>query len=114
MKKRLISSYDKTNDIFVGKVDGEKGYCADYGISDEIFIGVDNLHIPTSIFISNASEVFNIPKQNLESSNVKISINCDEFFLYFNLCIENLKIFSTKCPNNFNIPNMNFLIDSNY
>ena len=114
MKKRLISSYDEVNDTFVGKVDGEKGYCADYGISNEIFIGVDNSHIPTSIFISHASEVFNIPKQNLESNNVKISINCDDIFLYFNMYIEDLKIFSTKCPNHFGIPNMHFLIDSNY
>ena len=34
MKKRLISSYDEINDTFVGKVDGEHGYCADYGISE--------------------------------------------------------------------------------
>ena len=30
MKKRLISSYDEENDTFLGKVDGENGYVADY------------------------------------------------------------------------------------
>ena len=37
MEKRLISSYDEESDTFVGKVVGEHGYVADYGISDDIF-----------------------------------------------------------------------------
>ena len=40
MKKRLISSYDEINDTFVGKIDGEDGFCADFDISNGIFLGV--------------------------------------------------------------------------
>lgn len=113
MKKRLISSYDEINDTFVGKVDGENGFCADYGISEGVFLGIDNSHMPTSVFVSNASEVFNISKETLESPDVKININCDEFCLYFDMCIENAKICSIKCKNSFGIPKMSCLIDSN-
>ncbi len=113
MDKRLISSYDEINDTFVGKVDGENGYCADYGISDGIFLGINSSHIPTAVFVPNASEVFNIPKRILESANVRIAIDCDEVFLSFRMCIENLKICSVRCENSFGIANGEFIIDSN-
>ena len=113
MKKRLISSYDEINDTFVGKVDGEKGYCADYGISGGVYLGINSSNLPTSVFVPNASEVFNISKETLESADVKINIDCDELCLYFDMCIENSKICSIKCKNNFGIPKMKCLIDSN-
>jgi hypothetical protein len=113
MKKRLISSYDEINDTFVGKVEGEKGYCADYGISEGVFLGINNSHFPTSVFVSNASEVFNTSKETLESPDVKININCDDVCLYFDMCIDNSKICSIRCKNNFGIPEMECLIDSN-
>ena len=81
MKKRLISSYDEVNDTFVGKVDGEHGFCADYDISNGVFLGIDENNFPTSVYVNKASEVLNIPKQILENSNVKISIICDAIFL---------------------------------
>lgn len=113
MEKRLISSYDEVNDTFVGKVDGETGYCADYGISDGIFLGINDSRIPTYVFVPNASEVFNIPKRILESANVKIAISCDDVFLSFNMCIDDLKICSVKCKNHFGMPNLNYLMDCN-
>lgn len=113
MKKRLISSYDEQNDTFVGKVDGENGYCADYGISEGIYLGVNDSHLPATIIIPNASKVFNTSKTILESADVKIGIVCDETFLKFSMCVEDLKIFSSKCRNNFNIPKINYLMDSN-
>lgn len=113
MKKRLISSYDEINDTFVGKVDGEHGYFADYGISEGIFLGINNSNYPTSIFVPNASEVLNTSKETLESADVKININCNELCLYFDMCIENSKICSIRCKNNFGIPNMEYEIDSN-
>ena len=113
MKKRLISSYDEINDTFVGKVDGKKGYRADYGISDGIYLGINNSNMPTSVFIPNASEVFNTSKELLESADVKINIDCSESCLCFDMCIENSKICSIKCKNSFGIPKMKCLIDSN-
>ena len=114
MKKRLIASYDEINDTFVGKVDGEFGFSADYGISDGIFLGINKYNIPTSIFVPNASKALNTSKNTLECADVKILIDCDDICLYFSICIEDLIIYSTKCFNSFNIPNINFLIDSNY
>lgn len=113
MEKRLISSYDETNDTFVGKVDGENGYVADYGISDGIFLRINNCNLPASVFIPNASEVLDISKSVLESSDVKIGIDCDDFCLSFKMCIDDLLVFSTKCRNSFGIPNLNYLIDCN-
>lgn len=113
MIKRLISSYDEVNDTFVGKVDGENGYSADYGISEGVYLGINNSHLPTSVFVPHASEVLNASKETLESADVKININCDDSCLYFDMCIEERRIFSAKCRNNFGIPNLNFLIDSN-
>lgn len=112
-KQRLISSYDEVNDTFVGKIDGKNGYCADYDISDGIFLGIDKDNIPTSVLVNNASEVFDISKQLLENSNVKIDIGCDTICLYFTMFIENLKICSIKCRNSYGIPKINFEIDSN-
>ena len=113
MEKRLISSYDEKNDTFVGKIDGEYGYCADYGISEGIYLGINNFNIPTLLFVPNASEVLNISKETLESANVRININCDDVCLNVVLFIENSKICSIKCRNKFGIPNLNYLLDCN-
>lgn len=114
VKKRLISSYDEKNDTFVGKIDGENGFCADYGISEGVFLTIDKNNLPASIFVSNASEVFEIPKQILEDSDVKISIDCDSILLKLKLCIRDLKICSITCKNKYGIPNVKLLMDSNY
>jgi len=86
---------------------------ADYGITDGIFLGLNNSNLPTSVFISNASEVLDISKTDLESADVKIGIKCDDANLTFRMCIEDLLVFSTRCKNSFGIPNLNFLIDCN-
>jgi len=112
-KERLISSYDEVNDTFVGKIDGKNGYVVDYVITDGIFLGLNNSNLPTSVFISNASEVLDISKTDLESADVKIGIKCDDANLTFRMCIEDLLVFSTRCKNSFGIPNLNFLIDCN-
>ena len=113
MKKNLISSYNEENDTFVGKIDGKNGYCADYGISDGVYLGVDKFIIPSFIFVSRAAEVFNIPKDILESSNVKLIIECGEDILSLIMFIDNSKICSIKSKNNFGIPSINILRDSN-
>lgn len=113
-KERLISSYDEINDTFVGKIDGKNGYSADYSISDGIFLSIDKNNMPTSVLVDHASEVFNIPKKILENSNVRIGIGCDSICLCFTMFIENLKICSIRCKNEFGIPEINFEIDSNY
>lgn len=113
MKKNLISSYNEENDTFVGKIDGKNGYCADYGISEGVYLGVDKLNMPSFILVSRASEVFNIPKNILESSNVKLIIECDEDDLSLVMFIDNSKICSIKSKNNFGIPSINILRDNN-
>ena len=112
--KRLISSYDEINDTFVGKIDGKNRYCADYSISDGIFLAVDHNNVPYSIFVDNASDVLNISKSVLENSNVKIAIDCDSLFLSFSMFIGDLKICSIRCKNRCGIPKLNFLMDTNY
>lgn len=113
-KQRLISSYDEVNDTFAAKIDGRNGYCADYSISEGVFLGIDKNNIPTSVLVDKASKVFDISKKVLENSNVKIGIDCDSICLYFTMCIENLKICSIRCENKFGIPELSFDIDSNY
>ena len=112
-KETLISSYDEINDTFVGKIEGRNGYCADYGISEGIYLIVDKDNIPTSVLVDRASEVFDVSKKFLENPNVKIGIDCDSICLYFSVFIEDLKICSVKCRNNFGIPNVKFVMDSN-
>lgn len=114
MTKRLISSYDEINDTFVGKIDGKNRYCADYSISDGIFLAIDKDNIPCSVFVDKASDVFNISKSVLENANVKIAIDCDSIFLSFIMFIEDLKICSIKSENRCGIPKLNFLMDTNY
>ena len=112
--KRLISSYDEENDIFVGKIEGKKGYFADYDISNGIFLGIDKNNCPSSVFVDNASKVLNTSKNVLENANIKISLDCDELFIYFNFFVENSKIFSSKSKNFCKIPSLNFVMDANY
>ena len=114
MKKRLISSYDEINDTFVGKVDGEGGLFADYDISNGVFLGIDKDNFPNSVYVGNASEVLNAPKQVLENSNVRINIDCDAICLCFSMFIEDLKVCSIRCRNSYGIPNINLEIDSNH
>ena len=114
MKKRLISSYDEINDIFVGKIGGKNRYCADYSISEGIFLAIDKNKVPCSIFVEGASDVFNISKSMLENSDIKIVLDCDSLFLSFNMFIEDLKICSIKSENRFGMPELNYLMDSNY
>ncbi len=112
-KETLISSYDEINDTFVGKIGGRNGYCADYGISEGIYLIVDKNNLPISVLVDRASEVFNVSKTFLENPNVKIGIDCNNACLYFSIFIEDLKICSVKCKNNFGIPNVKFVMDSN-
>lgn len=112
--KRLISSYDEENDTFVGKIDGKEGYLADYSICDGIFLSIDRNGCPSSVFVDNASKVFNTSKNVLENSNVKISLDCDELSISFSFFVENSRIFSSKSENLFNIPSLNFVMDANY
>ncbi len=112
-KETLISSYDEINDTFVGKIDGKNGYCADYGISEGIYLIVDKNNIPTSVLVDGASEVFNVSKKLLENPNVEIGIDCDGLCIYFSVSIEELKVFSVKCKNSFGIPSVSFVMDSN-
>ena len=114
MKKRLISSYDEANDTFAGKVENENGMSADYSIHDGVFLGLDRNNFPNSIYVDGASEVFNIPKEVLENPNVKIFIGCDRVCLDLCMFIDNLKVFSVRCRNDFEIPEISFSIDSNY
>ena len=113
MEKRLISSYDEDNDTFVGKVDGENGYNMDYGIADGIYLRLNKSNLPTSVFISNASEVLDTSKNVLESSDVKIAIECDELSLTFRMCIDGSLVYENMCENSFSIPNLNYMIDCN-
>lgn len=113
MEKRLISSYDEENDTFVGKIGDENGYVADYGISKGIYLGINDSNLPAAVLIPNASKVLNTSKSVLESSDVRIGIDCDNSCLTFRMCIEGLLVFSTKCKNNFGIPDLNYLIDCN-
>ena len=81
-KERLISSYDEVNDTFVGKIDGKMGYCADYSISEGIFLSIDKDNLPSSVLVDNASEVLNVSKQILENvrHNVDSFVNGAEQF----------------------------------
>ena len=113
-KIRLISSYDEINDTFVGKIDGKNRYCADYSISDGVFLAIDKNHIPCSVFVDGASDVFKVSKSMMENANVKIIIDCDIIFLSFIFFIDDLKICSIKSKNRYGIPKLNFLMDTNY
>ena len=112
--KRLISSYDEINDTFVGKIDGKIRYCADYNISDGIYLALDSSKIPCSVFVDGASEVFNISKDILEKSDVRISISCNSMHISLIMFIEGLKVCSIKCENRCGIPEMDCLMDTNY
>ena len=57
-EKTLISSYDEVNDTFVGKVNGESGFCADYCISDGVYLGIDENNI---FVLNNLKTLFTFP-----------------------------------------------------
>lgn len=113
MEKRLISSYDEESDTFVGKVVGKHGYVADYGISDDIFLNIDKNNMPTSVFVRNASEVFNVSGKSLQDGNVRICISCNDECLSFRMFVENSEICSLRRRNDFGIPSLQYLMDCN-
>lgn len=105
MKTReLISSYDETSDTLVCKLSGKNGYSANFDISNGVFLNTDKNNLPVSVFIGNASDVLNVSKAFLESPDVSISIRCTASELFFELFMDNRKIFSSKSANRFKIP----------
>ena len=111
--KELISSYDKTNDIFVGKISETRGYWANYEFSKDIFLNIDKNHLPTSIQINGASDVLNVKKSVLENPNVSILIECSGDEIDFELFIADEMIFNKKSLNVFDIPDFSYMIKSN-
>ena len=109
-KQQLISSYNRKNDILVGKISGRNGFYADYSISDEIYLAIGNDKLPSSIFVNNASQVLNISKQLLYEANIKIRICCNGFLLKMNLFINDFKIKSVIRKNIYGIPKIDLLI----
>lgn len=112
--QRLISSYDEINDIFCGKIDGKNGYFANYAMNKGIFINIDKNGCTVSVFIDNASDILNVKKEILEESDIKIGIGCDGLSIYFDIFVNGVKIYNNEFKNTYGIPDLNFLLDSNY
>lgn len=112
--QRLISSYDEINDIFCGKIDGKNGYFANYAMNEGIFINIDKNGCPVSVFIDRASDILNIKKEILEESDIKIGLGCDDCSIYFDIFVNGVKIYNNKFENNCGIPDLNFLLDTDY
>ena len=111
--KELISSYDETNDIFVGKISEKNGYYSNYDISNGIFLNMDKNNLPVSVHINNASNVLNVKKYLLEYCDVSIFIDCDGRDINFILCIADEILYNTKSSNVFNSPKVSYLIKTN-
>ena len=111
--KKLISSYNEANDIFVGKVSDKNGYYASYDIADGIFLNIDKNRLPVSVQINDASCVLNVKKGLLENPNVSMLIECIGDNIIFKLCIANKEIFSNESLNIFGMPEVGYEIKSN-
>lgn len=111
--KELISSYDETNDIFVGKISEKNGYCANYEFSKGIFLNIDRNNLPASIQINGASDVLNVEKSVLENPNVVILIKCSDDEIDFELFIADEMVYNKKSLNTFHIPDFNYKIKAN-
>lgn len=112
--QRLISSYDEINGIFCGKIDGKNGYFANYAMNEGIFINIDKNGCPVSVFIDRASDILNVKKEILEESDIKIGLGCDDCSIYFDIFVNGVKIYNNKFENNCGIPDLNFLLDTDY
>lgn len=111
--KKLISSYDEMNDVFVGKISDKHGYCVNYEFSNDIFINMDENNLPSSIHINNASDILNVNKSLLEKDNISIFIECSGDEIYLKLMIADKRIFNKKTQNVFNIPQFSYEIKTN-
>ena len=111
--KELISSYDETNDIFVGKISEKNGYYSNYDISNGIFLNVDKDNLPVSVHINNASDILNVKKCVLEYCDLSIFIDCDGREINFRLCMADKMIYNTKTVNLFKSPQFSYLIKTN-
>ena len=111
--EELISSYDETNDILLCKISEVNGYCANYNISNGVFLYLDKNHLPVSVYINHASEVLNVNKKLLEDPNVFVSIRCTKNKLDFELFIADKRIYSSKSENKFDIPRIDYEIQLN-
>lgn len=111
--KELISSYDETNDIFVGKISEKNGYCVNYEFSKGIFLNIDKNNLPASIQINDASDVLNVEKNILENPDVVILIECSGDEIDFELFIADEMVYDKKSLNIFNIANFSYKIKAN-
>lgn len=111
--KELISSYDEINDTFVAKVCGKDGYCANYELSQGIFLNVDGNSLPSSIQINSASDVLNVSKDLLEDPDVCILIKCNGDMIDFELSISSKKVYANTFFNTFDVSKFNYKIRTN-
>ncbi len=102
--QELITSYDEINDTFVSKIKNKNGFYADFDISDGIILAIDKNNLPTSIFVNNASDVFNVDKNIFDDSEILISIECDEADIDFEIFVGCKRIYYVKSNNDFEIP----------
>ncbi len=109
---KSITSYDKTNDVFVSKIQNKKGYIADFDISNGIILAIDKLDQPTFIFVNNASNLFNVDKDSFNKSEILISLECDEEEIDFEIFIGYKRIYYSKTNNLFNIPNIKCIMQN--
>ena len=56
----------------------------------------------------------NVKKEILEESDIKIGLGCDDCSIYFDIFVNGVKIYNNKFENNCGIPDLNFLLDTDY
>lgn len=53
-------------------------------------------------------------KEILEESDIKIGLGCDDCSIYFDIFVNGVKIYNNRFENNCGIPDLNFLLDTDY
>lgn len=99
--KKIISSYNETNDTLSGKIFGRNGYIADYEIDNEIFLSTDENNLPVSFQIDNASKTLGFTKEALKNPNIRVAISSDDLKIYFDVFLSSQMIFTSQFKNNF-------------
>ena len=65
-------------------------------------------------FLADKTVFSPLTKEILEESDIKIGLGCDDCSIYFDIFVNGVKIYNNKFDNNCGIPDLNFLLDTDY
>lgn len=103
INKKLISSYDESEDMFYIKINEDRGYVISFELCDGVYLNLNKFNELDSIEIENASELLGFTQNSLSNGEKKIIIISTEDFISFKFFLNNKNLLERSIRNEYNL-----------